>query len=102
MLSEEADPILYMQAMNYCKTHRFTPKVVNTSEDISSVILSVSAGLGISFLPESLARGARAGDIDVVPLSDGSYAVDCIAVWKTSLLNPAAALFLKTLQSILS
>ena len=102
MLSEEADPILYMQAMNYCKTHRFTPKVVNTSEDISSVILSVSAGLGISFLPESLARGARAGDIDVIPLSDGSYAVDCIAAWKTSLLNPAAALFLKTLHSILS
>ena len=95
LLSEGSDPILYMQAMNYCRTHRFTPKIANTFEDPSSVLLSVGAGLGISILPVSLADGAAS--VAVQPLPE-EYALDCIAVWKPSLLNPAAALFLPFLQ----
>ena len=95
LLSEESDPILYMQAMNYCRTHRFTPKVANTFGDLPSVLLSVSAGLGVSILPVSLAEDAPATQIQ--PLPD-EYALDCIAAWKPSLLNPAAALFLPFLK----
>ena len=95
LLSEESDPILYMQAMNYCRTHRFTPKVANTFEDLSSVLLSVGAGLGVSILPATLTDGAAS--VAVQPLPE-EYALDCIAAWKPSLLNPAAALFLPFLQ----
>ena len=84
-----------MQAMNYCRTHRFTPKVANTFEDLSSVLLSVGAGLGVSILPVSLADGAAS--VAVQPLPE-EYALDCIAAWKPSLLNPAAARFLPFLQ----
>ena len=101
LLSEETDPILYMNAVNYCRTHRFTPKIINTFEDISSVLLSVGAGLGVSILPASLASGAGAEDIDTVLLGDDSYSIDCIAAWKPSLLNPAAELFLKVLRGVL-
>ena len=27
LISEEENPILYMQIMNYCQTHRFTPQI---------------------------------------------------------------------------
>ena len=94
LLSEEADPILFMQAMNYCRTHRFSPEVINTFDDIRSFLLSVGAGLGISFLPLDLPEIQEAG-IQILPLPEESYAIDCIAVWRKSLLNPAAALFLE-------
>ena len=98
MLSEEEDPILYMQTINYCRTHRFTPKIENSFEDLSSVLLSVSAGLGISILPESVLRRAPEGSIEAIPIPDDSYYLDCIAVWRPSLLNPAASLFLKIIE----
>lgn len=98
LLSEEADPILYMQAMNYCRTRRFTPRIVNTFEDVSSVLLSVKAGLGATFLPASLIDDTDAARLDIKALDSESYTIDCIAAWKPSLLNPAAALLLEILQ----
>ena len=98
LISEEADPILYMQAMNYCRTHRFTPQITNTFDDVSSVILSVNAGLGVSFLPSSLLKDADVSKLEINTLDEESYTIDCIAAWKSSLLNPAAALFLETLK----
>ena len=98
LLSEEIDPILYMQTMNYCRTHRFTPKVSNTFEDIPSILVAVSAGLGITILPASVLRSSSLQGIESDPLPDGSYDLDCIAAWKPSLLNPAATLFLNILK----
>ncbi|MBR0457099.1 MAG: LysR family transcriptional regulator [Firmicutes bacterium] len=98
LISEEADPILYMQAMNYCRTHRFTPQITNTFDDVSSVILSVNAGLGVSFLPSSLLDDTDVSKLEINTLDEESYTIDCIAAWKSSLLNPAAALFLEILK----
>ncbi len=98
LLSEEADPILYMQAMNYCRTRRFTPQIINTFEDVSSVLLSVKAGLGVTFLPASLIDDADASRFNVKALDSESYTIDCIAAWKPSLLNPAASLLLQILN----
>ena len=84
--------------MNYCRTHRFTPKIANTFEDVSSVLLSVKAGLGATFLPASLIDDADAARLDIKALDSESYTIDCIAAWKPSLLNPAAALLLEILR----
>ena len=100
LLSEQEDPILYMQAMNYCRTHRFTPKIAAAFEDLSSVLLSVSAGLGVSILPLSVLHDGPAETIEAVPISDENYDLDCIAAWKPSLLNPAAALFVETMKEL--
>ena len=43
LISEEENPILYMQIMNYCQTHRFTPQIANRFSDIKSVLLSVGS-----------------------------------------------------------
>lgn len=98
LLSETADPILYMQAMNYCRTHRFSPRIVNAFSDVSSVLLSLRSGMGISFLPRSLAEDAGGEDLVFLPLDEKSYTLPCIAAWKKSLLNPAASLFLDMLR----
>lgn len=102
LVSEEENPILYMHAMNYCKTHRFSPNVINTSNDIKSVVLSVSAGLGISILPTILPEEILSTSLDVIPIDDDNYSIDCAVAWKKSLLNPAALLFLDTLHDQLN
>ena len=101
LISEEENPILYMQIMNYCQTHRFTPQIANRFSDIKSVLLSVGSGLGISILPlkttEILSALPQTG-IQVTPIDDESYAITCAVAWKKSLLNPAAELFLQIME----
>lgn len=101
LISEEENPILYMQVMNYCRTHRFTPQVANRFSDAKSVLLSVGSGLGISILPAEVA-GIIAGlpntGIEITPIDDENYVISCAVAWKKSLLNPAAELFLQVLK----
>ena len=98
LISEEENPILYMQAMNYCRTHRFFPNVVNQFRDAKSVILSVSAGLGISILPTTIPGETLPASLEVLPLDDLDASITCVAAWKKSLLNPAATLFLEVIR----
>ena len=101
LISEEENPILYMQVMNYCQTHRFTPQIANRFSDVKSVLLSVGAGLGISILPLEVAEivaGLPATGIEITPIDDENYAITCAVAWKKSLLNPAAELFLQIME----
>lgn len=101
LISEEENPILYMQVMNYCQTHRFTPQIANRFSDVKSVLLSVGAGLGISILPAEVAAIVASlpeTEIQVTPIDDESYAITCAVAWKKSLLNPAAELFLRVME----
>ena len=97
LMSEESDPILYMQAMNYCRTRRFTPRIVNSFSDTGALMLALRSGMGVAFVPASLIEGGDEA-IDFRPLDDDSYSIRCIAAWKNSLLNPAASLFLEILR----
>lgn len=97
LLSEEENPILYMQIMNFCRTHRFSPNIINQFRDIKSVLLSVSAGLGISILPKVIPDNVVSDNIRTLPIDD-TYSIDCAVAWKKSLLNPAALLFLDILK----
>lgn len=101
LLSEEENPILYMQIMNFCRTHRFSPTIINQFDDIRSVVLSVSAGLGISILPKMLPDDLTYCDLEIVPIDD-NYSLDCAVAWKKSLLNPAALLFLDVIKKVQS
>lgn len=97
LLSEEENPILYMEIMNFCRSHRFSPSIVNQTNDIRSVLLSVSAGLGISILPTVLPGDMLSEGFETVPI-DESFSISCALAWKKSLLNPAASLFLDVVR----
>ena len=97
LLSEEENPILYMEITNFCRSHRFSPSIVNQTNDIRSVLLSVSAGLGISILPTVLPGDMLSEGFETVPI-DESFSISCALAWKKSLLNPAASLFLDVVR----
>ena len=73
--------------------------IANQFSDMRSVLLSVSAGLGISILPEILPEGLSLMDLETSPIDD-SYSIDCAVAWKKSLLNPAASLFLDIIRKL--
>ena len=87
-----------MQIMNYCRMYRFYPHVINQFNDMKSVLLCISAGLGISILPITFSREISASSIEVVPIDHADASITCAVAWRKSLLNPAAALFLRILQ----
>lgn len=95
LISEAENPILYMQIMDFFCSHRFSPNIVNQSNDVRAVLLSVSAELGITILPSSHPQEFMRDALDIIPLdAEITYA----AAWKRSLLNPAAALFLNIIK----
>ena len=92
LVPEGENPILYMQALDLCRAHRFTPQVVSQPPTAEALRLSVAAGLGVGILPTSQAGAAG------VPIPDTEGFTVYAAVWKKSLLNPAARLFLPFLR----
>lgn len=102
MVTEEESPILYMQVQNYFRTCRISPNVVNQSDNVRAVLLSVSAGLGVTILPSSQPKEIMREWLDILPLPDMEDPITYAMVWKKSLLNPAAALFLDVVKEQLS
>lgn len=100
LVSEEENPILYMEVMNYCRIHRFKPQVINHFNDVKSVLLCVSAGLGITILPgvSQYLNIVPSANFKIIPLDDLDVSIPCAVAWRKALLNPAAALFLDILR----
>ena len=95
LLSENESPILYMMAMDFFRSRRFSPNIAAESDSVRSVLLSVSAGLGVTILPSAQARSLFSDRLAAFPLDmEIAYA----AAWKKSLLNPAARLFLEVVR----
>ena len=98
LVSEAESPILYMLVQNYFRSRRLSPNVVNQSDSVRAVLLSVAAGLGVTILPSSQPRELLRDWLDVLPLPDMEGPITYAMVWKKSLLNPAARLFLETVR----
>lgn len=74
-------PGLYAHAIAACHTSGFTPIAIRETQLVQTAVALVSAGLGVTVLPLSLARayGARAG---VVPLGRPVHMVETVLLWR--------------------
>lgn len=98
IVTEEENPLLYMQMVEVCRAHRFTPNISNRMDNVRSVLLSVGAGLGITMLPTSVPETTMSDLVTVIPINDMDTTITYAAAWKKELLNPAAKLFLNILK----
>ena len=55
MMSEAAAPILYMEIMDLLRTFHVSPKSEITFDDLASLYIAISSGMGVSVLPRSVA-----------------------------------------------
>ena len=94
LLSENVSPILYMEIMDLFRTFHVSPNVVNTFEDVKSMYVAVSSGLGISIVPDSLVSFVSSTATSAIPVSDADTGIAYVMAWSKDISNPAAKLFI--------
>ena len=96
LLSEFESPILYMEIMDIFRTFHFSPNSIVEFDDVRSVYMAVSAGMGVSVLPSGLADSYSATDVRAVDISGIETDLTYVMAWRKNNSNLAAHLFLKT------
>ena len=72
----------------------FIPKVDSRSSDAETLMILVSAGIGITILPESIVRTlGPSTDLSIIPLEGEHEHVDVLAIWKSDSANPVTQVF---------
>lgn len=72
----------------------FIPKVDSRSPDAETLMILVSAGIGITVLPESIIRTlGKSTDLSFIPLEGSHEHVDILALWNESSTNPVTQVF---------
>ena len=72
----------------------FIPRIVGRSSDAETLLILVSAGVGITILPESIVRNlGHATDLAFIPLEGEHEHVDIMAMWKPESANPVTQVF---------
>ena len=72
----------------------FIPKVDSRSSDAETLMILVSAGIGITILPESIVRTlGPSTDLSIIPLEGEHEHVDVLAIWKPDSANPVTQVF---------
>lgn len=99
MLSEGESPILYMEILDLFRTYNIIPKVINKFDSIKSIVLAVSAGIGISILPTSLCMSMQNGKYDIHTIKGIDTTISYIMTWNKKMKNPGTQLFLKEVCS---
>ncbi len=91
LLSESADPILYMEIIDVFRAFHFEPKIVSRPDSVKSVLLSVASGSALSVLPTATLENERS--VVSIPLDELDTSILRAVAWQQSNVNPAARLF---------
>ncbi|WP_043633843.1 LysR family transcriptional regulator [Nonomuraea candida] len=89
-------PALHDQITALARAAGFEPRVVQEAVQMHTIVGLVAAGIGVSLVPESLARQRRA-DVAFRPLSPAARVVTLDVAWRTGDPNP----LIRTFRSLL-
>lgn len=93
-------PGLAAQIENWCQAHRFVPQVTQQADDVQSVLASVTAGVGVAFIPSGAGQLLR--EAVVVPLR-GEHAKWRVGlVWSNAQTDPVTARFVAFVQTAIN
>ncbi|HEV8237676.1 MAG TPA: LysR substrate-binding domain-containing protein [Gemmatimonadaceae bacterium] len=92
-------PTLYDDIMARCRSARFTPRVVQEASGWHTVISLVSAGVGLAFVPQSLAESRQSGVV-FRPVRDLRVEMGLWTVWKRGETSPVRQRFVTALKSV--
>ncbi len=98
LLSETVAPIVYMEIIDLCRTFHISPNVESSFEDLVSMYVAVSSGIGISIIPHSLAKFTSSDYTDVFPIDDADTNIAYVMAWSKNMSNPAAKLFIEAVK----
>jgi DNA-binding transcriptional LysR family regulator len=94
-------PRLHDSIMSFCAEAGFTPRVEQEAVQMQTIISLVSAGLGVSLIPESLRHLGRTG-VAYRPLRERSPLTEIVLAWRARDSRPALQRFVAAVQSVTS
>ena len=101
LISYEAGyPLLYNHILDVCRVHDYTPENMKRFDKAESVLLAISAGLGVSIMPSALPAQYFTNSVDIVPIDDLESRRSYIAAWPRSTTNPSVELFLEVIREV--
>lgn len=98
LLSESVCPIVYMEIMDLLRTFHISPSIDSSFEDVVSMYISASSGIGASVVPNSLAKFTSSEYTDVYPIEDADTSIAYVMAWTKNIANPSAKLFIETVK----
>ena len=100
LLSESAAPILYMEIMDLLRTFHVSPKTEITFDDLSSLCIAISSGMGISVLPRSIAEFISDKRIKHSVISEADTGIAYVTAWSKNIRNSVSDLFINTVKKL--
>jgi DNA-binding transcriptional LysR family regulator len=91
--------VLYDALIARCRAAGFSPRVVQEAAGWHTLAGLVAAGVGVAFVPESLAELRRPGVV-YVPLRGLRVELRMVAAWKRGARSPVRERFVTTLRTI--
>lgn len=99
-VSESDGPALHKSIMQVCRARGYEPKVFYQFDRAEAVLLSVSAGLGISIIPEAITKVFFSEHCVFKPIEGDDALRQYAIVWRRDLSSPTAKLFLDVVREL--
>ena len=96
--NRQVAPGVFDEVMSTCRRAGFSPNVVSEPELISSVMLFVESGLGVSLVPGCI-RNLNHPKAVVIPTKPASRPIPLVAIWSKESHAPVLESFLDLLRS---
>ena len=99
-ISELDGPVLSREIDHVCRTRGYHPNVVCQYDRAEAVLLSVSAGIGISIIPEALKGASYSENVRFVRIPGKDAERTYVIAWPQKSANRAAAKFLEVVKEL--
>ena len=87
----------YERVLAICHASGFTPRVLESMEDIHTLLYVVGAGYGVSLVPATIDSHPHR-DIVLIPLRDPLATLELAMVWRAERITPITEGFLETVR----
>ena len=94
-----ASPVLHDDIIARCREAGFSPRIAQEAAGWHTTVSLVSAGVGIAFVPQSLARLTRTG-VAYRTIRDFGVELQLTAVWRQREKSPVRERFVTTLRAV--
>jgi|GEM_PF-50970 len=93
-------PLLHNQILTICKRRGYTPKIVSYYNRAEAIMLSISAGAGISILPSAIVEVYRSDNVTYIPIPGDDSILPSVITWKKNMTNSSALKFLEVVLEL--
>jgi len=98
LCEREISPVLFDRITSLCEQAGFSPRIIQTSNVLSSVLALVESGEGVTLIPSSL-RQVRFSDLAFCPLTEPRGTVELVMAWSPEREGAVQKAFLDFVRS---